>query len=97
MPELVKIQAEAIKNIKIDKVTVWENGGGKDGKTSTSNFISGMYKAVPPLQEMFNMAGMELPNYLKGKNIPAEEISTEETAEVIASSDVTETKDNLPT
>ena len=28
-----------------------------------------MYKAVPPLQEMFNMAGMELPSYLKGKDI----------------------------
>lgn len=70
LPELVKTQAEAIKNIKIDKVTVWENGGGaKDGKTSTSNFISGMYKAVPPLQEMFNMAGMQLPKYLKGEDI----------------------------
>ena len=69
LPELVKTQAEAIKNIKIDKVTVWENGGGKDGKTSTSNFISGMYNAVPPLQEMFNMAGMQLPDYLKGKDI----------------------------
>lgn len=73
LPELVKIQAEAIKNIKIDKVTVWENGGGTDGKTSTSNFISGMYKAVPPLQEMFNMAGMELPSYLKGKDVSTEE------------------------
>ncbi len=68
LPELVKTQAEAIKNIKIDKVTVWENGGNKDGKSSTSNFISGMYKAVPPLQEMFNMAGMDLPEYLKGKD-----------------------------
>ena len=96
LPELVKIQAEAIKNIKIDKVTVWENGGGKDGKTSTSNFISGMYKAVPPLQEMFNMAGMELPNYLKGKNIPTAEIPTEKTAEVIESVDITETNDDLP-
>lgn len=77
LPELVKIQAEAIKNIKIDKVTVWENGSGKNGQTSTSNFISGMYKAVPPLQEMFNMAGMQLPDYLKGKEIP-EEIKDEE-------------------
>ena len=68
LPELVKTQAEAIKNIKIDKITVWENGGGKDGKSSTSNFISGMYKSVPPLQEMFNMAGMDLPEYLKGKD-----------------------------
>jgi flotillin len=72
LPELVKTQAEAIKNIKIDKVTVWENGGGQDGKTSTSNFISGMYKAVPPLQEMFNMAGMQLPDYLKGKEISSD-------------------------
>lgn len=80
LPELVKTQAEAIKNIKIDKVTVWENGGGKDGKTSTSNFISGMYKSMPPLQEMFNMAGMQLPEYLKGKDITdvtSEEENTE--------------------
>ncbi len=69
LPELVRTQAEAIKNIKIDKITVWENGNSKDGKTSTSNFISGMYKSVPPLQEMFNMAGMQLPDYLKGKEI----------------------------
>ncbi|WP_369998658.1 flotillin family protein [Winogradskyella sp.] len=69
LPELVKTQAEAIKNIKIDKVTVWDNGSnGEDGKSSTANFLSGMYKSVPPLQEMFNMAGMDLPEYLKGKD-----------------------------
>jgi len=88
LPELVKTQAEAIKNIKINKITVWKNGGGKDGKTSTSNFISGMYKSVPPLQEMFNMAGMQLPNYLKGENIedateskPLENSTSKETEE----------------
>lgn len=77
LPDLVRMQSEAIKNIKIDKVTVWENGSGADGKTSTANFLSGMYKSVPPLQEMFNMAGMELPEYLKGKDtedkVPAAE------------------------
>ena len=67
LPELVKTQSEAIKNIKIDKVTVWDgNGNNADGKTSTANFISGIYKAVPPLEDMFNMAGMQLPTYLKG-------------------------------
>lgn len=71
LPELVKTQADAIKNIKIDKVTVWDSGAKtEDGKNSTANFISGMYKSVPPLQEMFNMAGMQLPEYLKGKEIP---------------------------
>ncbi|MEC3906454.1 SPFH domain-containing protein [Tamlana sp. 2201CG12-4] len=69
LPELVKTQAEAIKNIKIDKVTVWENGGSKNGKSSTANFLSGMYKSVPPLQDMFNMAGMQLPEYLSGKEV----------------------------
>ena len=69
LPELVRLQTEAIKNIKIDKITVWDSGSGGsvDGKNSTSNFISGLYKSVPPLQEIFNMAGMELPDYLKGK------------------------------
>ncbi|MEC7753461.1 flotillin family protein [Roseivirga sp. UBA1976] len=70
LPELVRLQTEAIKNIKIDKITVWDNGSGNgpENKTSTANFISGLYKSVPPLQEMFNMAGMELPEYLKGKS-----------------------------
>ncbi|WP_339836392.1 SPFH domain-containing protein [uncultured Maribacter sp.] len=78
LPELVKTQAEAIKNIKIDKVTVWDSGAkGEDGKSSTANFISGMYKSVPPLQEMFNMAGMQLPEYLKGKEVASETIEEE--------------------
>ncbi|MFN3195964.1 MAG: flotillin family protein [Chlorobiota bacterium] len=77
LPELIKTQADAIKNIKIDKVTVWDSGNGKDGNTSTSNFISGLYKSVPPLQEMFNMAGMQLPDFLKGKDL---ESNTEENA-----------------
>jgi len=65
LPELVETQVEAIKNIKIDKVTVWENGGhDENGSTNTANFISGLYKSVPPMKDLFNMAGMELPSYL---------------------------------
>lgn len=68
LPELVKTQVEAVKNIKIDKVTVWDNGGaGDDGKTSTANFVSGLMKSVPPLNDLFSMAGMNLPSYLKGE------------------------------
>ena len=66
LPDLVKTQVEAVKGINIDKVTVWDTGTGTDGKTATSNFISGLMKSVPPLNDLFNMAGMELPNYLKG-------------------------------
>ena len=66
LPDLVKTQVEAVKGINIDKVTVWDTGTGTDGKTATSKFISGLMKSVPPLNDLFNMAGMELPSYLKG-------------------------------
>lgn len=81
LPELVKLQSDAIKNIKIDKVTVWDSGSGKggSGKSSTADFISGLYGSVPPLQEMFNMAGMNLPEYLKGKDGGKTVIKNEET------------------
>lgn len=68
LEELVKTQVEAIKNIKIDKVTVWDSMSGKDGASTTSNFVSSLYKAVPPLSEMFDQAGMKLPEYLGKKN-----------------------------
>ena len=67
LPELVKTQVEAIKGINIDKVTVWDNGGSADGKTSTANFLSGLMKSVPPLNDLFEQAGMSLPEYLAKK------------------------------
>lgn len=68
LEELVKTQVEAVKNIKIDKVTVWENGSGGEGDgNATSKFVSGLYKSVPPMSDLFNMAGMDLPQYLGQK------------------------------
>ena len=64
LPEIVKIQVEAIKNIKIDKVTVWDSGNGKDGKTSTANFLSGMIGSLPQIQELAKQAGVELPEFM---------------------------------
>ena len=81
LPELVATQVEAVKGIKIDKVTVWDGGNSKDGKTATSNFISGMMGAVPPLEDLFKMAGLQLPNYLKGTEAPAAEAAEEEKGE----------------
>lgn len=67
LPELIKTQVEAVKNIKIDKITVWDSGNGENGANSTANFVSGMMKTVPPLNDLFNMAGLNLPTYLKGE------------------------------
>ena len=64
LEELTRIQVDAIKNIKIDKVTVWDGGANGDKPGSTANFISGLYKSVPPMNELFRSVGMELPDYL---------------------------------
>jgi flotillin len=62
MEDLMKVQVEAIKNIKIDKVTVWDGASGE--KTATAGFLSGLAKSLPPLHDLFDMAGMQLPNFL---------------------------------
>ena len=66
LEEIVKLQTEAIKNIKIDKITVWDSGNGGDPAkgSSTSNFISQFVKSLPSLHDVTGMAGLELPPYL---------------------------------
>ena len=67
MEALMRIQVDAVKNVKIDKVTVWDSGADKEGKTATAGYISGLMKSIPPMSEMFDMAGMNLPKFLGEK------------------------------
>ena len=60
---MVEAQVEAIKNLKIDSITVWDSGGDGDG-SSTSNFISSLVKSLPPLHDVAANAGVDLPEYL---------------------------------
>jgi flotillin len=64
LEDLTRIQVDAIKNIKIDKLTVWDSGNAADGKSTTADFLSGMLKSVPPLNDLFDQAGMKLPKLL---------------------------------
>lgn len=68
LPELVREQVKAIQNLKIDKVTVWDSGQGSsmlEGKgNSTANFLSGLIGSLPPVHELAQQAGVELPGYL---------------------------------
>lgn len=66
LPQLVETQVKAISNLQIDKIVVWDNGAKGEG--STANFLSGLMGSVPPLQNLFKMAGMELPGLL-GKSV----------------------------
>ena len=78
MEDLIKIQVEAVKNLNIDKVTVWDSMGGKDGTSTTANFLSGLMKSIPPLNDTFKMAGVKLPEFLvKDADEPAPESAEE--------------------
>jgi flotillin len=62
--EVVERQVEAIRNLKIDKITVWDSAGGGQGGSSTANFVSSLIRSIPPLHDVAQMAGVELPEYL---------------------------------
>lgn len=64
LEEIVKLQVEAIKNIKIDKITVWDSGSADGKSSSTANFISQFTKSLPALHDIASLAGLELPQYL---------------------------------
>jgi flotillin len=61
---LVAKQTEAISNLKIDKITVWDSGNGGESGGSTANFISSLIKSLPPVHDVAAMAGVDLPDYL---------------------------------
>ncbi len=66
LPELVAEQVKAIQNLKIDKITVWDGGNGSDGNGtgSTGNFLRGLIGSLPPMHELANQAGIDLPEVL---------------------------------
>jgi flotillin len=61
---IVARQVEAISNLKIDKITVWDSAGGGSGEGSTANFVSSLIHALPPVHDVAKMAGIDLPDYL---------------------------------
>ena len=61
---MVAAQVEAIRNLKIDKITVWDSGNDADGSSTTSNFVSSLVQSLPPIHDVAKMSGVELPDYL---------------------------------
>jgi flotillin len=65
LPELVAEQVKAIQNLKIDKVTVWDSGAaGANGTGSTGNFLRSLIGSLPPIHELAQQAGIDLPEVL---------------------------------
>lgn len=65
LDNLAESSAKAISNIKFDKVVVWENGGGKDGRSNTADFLHGMAGTLPPMMQVLkDVGGIEIPESL---------------------------------
>jgi len=61
LDSLAQASAQAISNIKFDKVVVWEGGNGTG---STASFLQNLAKTMPPiLQVMRDIGGVEVPEY----------------------------------
>lgn len=74
---LAETSAKAISNIKFDKVVVWENGSGKDGRSNTADFLQGMTGTLPPMMQVLrDVGGIDVPEslakFMDGSEKPAE-------------------------
>ena len=80
--KIVEKQVDAIKNIKFDKITVWDGGTGSDKGSTTANFMKDLIKSLPAMHDLAGQAGIELPQIL-GKvdngETPVKEVSVKET------------------
>ncbi len=64
LPQLVAEQVKAISNLKIDRITVWDSGSRDGTSGSTSQFLSSLIGSLPPVHELAQQAGIELPGVL---------------------------------
>ena len=63
---LAQTAAQAISNIKFDKVIVWENGGANgQGTTNTAHFLQSLARTMPPMMQILkDIGGVELPEFI---------------------------------
>ena len=65
LDKLAESSAKAISNIKFDKIVVWENGGGGNGRSNTADFLHKMAGTLPPMmQVMRDIGGVDIPESL---------------------------------
>jgi flotillin len=64
---LAQTAAQAISNIKFDKVVVWDgpSANGNGHGSGTANFLQSMARMMPPMMQVLkDIGGVEMPEYL---------------------------------
>jgi flotillin len=60
--DVAAIQAQAIQDLPIEKIIVWDGGG--DSKGGMSGLGQRLMGALPPMHELAKQVGLDLPEYL---------------------------------
>lgn len=77
LQEIGHIQAQAIQDLPIEKIFVWDTGGDSGGMSGLGQRLMG---ALPPMHELARQIGLELPDYLgKTAGKPTDEKQQEST------------------
>lgn len=72
--EVSRVQAQAIQDLPIDKIFVWDTGGDSNGMSGLGQRLMG---ALPPMHELASQIGLDLPEFL-GKTSGEQEQPSEE-------------------
>jgi len=59
--EVARVQAQAIQDLPIDKIFVWDSGGDKQGMSGLGQRLMGV---LPPMHELAAQLGLDLPEFL---------------------------------
>ena len=61
LQEVASVQAQAIQDLPIEKVIVWDGGGKEGGLNGLGGRLMG---ALPPMHELAKQVGLDLPDFL---------------------------------
>jgi flotillin len=70
LADVARIQAQAIQDLPIEKIIVWDNGHGGNGSggNGSSGGLAGLggrlMGALPPMHELAKQVGLDLPSFL---------------------------------
>ncbi len=78
LQEIAAIQAQAIQDLPIEKIFVWDSGNNEGGMSGLGQRLMG---ALPPMHELAKQIGLDLPEYLGKTSGKAEADSPEKEAE----------------
>jgi flotillin len=74
LQEISRIQAQAIQDLPIDKVFVWDTGGEGQGLSGLGQRLMGV---LPPMHELAKQVGLDIPEYFgKASGKPTAEADT---------------------